>query len=79
MNYSLKRLSAEIGVDEDVIADAARIMGYRRVGPLLCLSTKMSRAFVLEAQDLQAMKNAAVERTRLRLAMPVNVENPTPR
>lgn len=62
MNYSIKLISAEIGVDEDVVADAARIMGYRRVGPLLCLSRKISRAFVLEAHDLQAMKNAAVER-----------------
>lgn len=66
MNYSIKRISAEIGVDEDIVADAARIMGYRRVGPLLCLSRKISRAFVLEAHDLQAMKNAAVERMRRR-------------
>ncbi len=62
MNYDLKKLSAIIGADEDVLADAARIIGYRRVGPLLCFSRQISTAFILEAQHLQRMKTAAQAR-----------------
>jgi len=60
MNYRLQKIAPIIGADLDVLHDAARICGLRLVGNYLALSGKMVPTdFILEAQNLQRMKEAA--------------------
>lgn len=62
MNYRIRDIAPIIGVDADVLLDAARIMGYRRVAGLLCVHGSMSPEFVDEAWRLQKMKDSATAR-----------------
>ena len=64
MNFRISKLTTIIPADEDVIRDAARIMGYRLVGPLLCLSGVIPPDFIREVQLLQKAKNAQAARRR---------------
>lgn len=68
MNYQISNLVPIIGADEDTLRDAARIMGYRIVGSLLCFSGKIPVPFIQEAHDLQRMKDAARRRAQARRA-----------
>jgi len=64
MNYRFAKLAPIIGVSEASLKDAARICGYRIVGPLLCLSVK--RRFpvdiIIEARLVEKMRVAAQRR-----------------
>jgi len=62
MNFLISALVPIIGADDDVLRDTARVMGYRVVGPLLCFSGEVPVDFILEAHQLQKMKNAAKQR-----------------
>lgn len=66
--YDLVKMSRLIPADIDVIHDAARIRGYRRLGNFLCMSDKFGAAFMREIQELQAMKSRADERRAERRA-----------
>ena len=67
MNFRISKLSRIIPADEDVIRDAARIFGYRLVGPLLCLSGVITPEFIREVQLLQQAKDAMAERRRAKM------------
>lgn len=66
MNYRLSHLATIIGADEDILRDAARLMSYRIVGPLICFKGQIPVSYILEAQDLQRMKTAQQRRIHLR-------------
>ena len=59
MNFKIAALAVIIRADEQTIIEGARIFGYRRVGPLLCLSGVITPEFVSEIQRLQRMRDAA--------------------
>lgn len=64
MNYRFAKLAPIIGVSEESLKDAARLRGYRIVGPLLCLSD--NRRFpvdiIAEARLVEKMRVAAQRR-----------------
>ena len=59
MNFRIAVLAELSRVDEQTIVDAARLFGYRRVGPFLCVSRPLPPAFFAEALHLQRMRDAA--------------------
>ncbi len=59
MNFDISKLAATARVDEETIISAARLFGYRRVGPWLCLSGKITPQFLEEVLRLQRMKDSA--------------------
>ncbi len=66
MNFRISTLAAIARVDEQSIVDAARLFGYRRVGPFLCVSRPLPPDFFAEVLSLQKMKDAADARRNKR-------------
>ncbi len=62
MNFRIATVAAIAKVDEQVVVDASRLFGFRRVGPFLCVSRPLPPAFFEEALSLQKMKDAAETR-----------------
>ena len=68
MNFRIATVAAIARVDEQTIVDAARLFGYRRVGPFLCVSRPLPPPFFAEVLHLQKMKDAADARRAKRNA-----------
>jgi hypothetical protein len=66
MNFRIAGIAELARVDEQSIVDAAKLFGFRRVGPWLCLSGKITPAFFEEVLRLQKMKDAADARRKHR-------------
>ncbi len=52
-------MAAIARVDEQTIVDAAKLFGYRRVGPFLCVSRPLPPPFFAEVLHLQKMRDSA--------------------
>ena len=66
MNFRIAVMAELARVDEQSIVDAARLFGYRRVGPFLCVSRPLPPPFFAEVLHLQKMKDAADARRNKR-------------
>ncbi len=66
MNFRIATVAAIAKVDEQVVVDASRLFGYRRVGPFLCVSRPLPPAFFEEVLHLQRMRDAADARRNKR-------------
>ena len=64
MNFSIPKMAATCRVEESSIHDAARLFGYLRVGPLLCIQGILTKDFLDEVRLIQQAKNAQAARRR---------------